>query len=144
VSIPSASPTPTVFATTQVTGTQLVYLPLIAASPSIQIQFGSGVDAQGNLIDPGTTFVYGITHLYYRYTAVGAAGRSYRTEWTVNGARQSLLDESGTIPSTRAMLTSFFCSPTLGPCGPPVPASVYKVTFFIDNVAYQEATAIIQ
>jgi len=144
VSIPPASPTPTIFATTQVTGTQFVYLPLIAVSPSIRIQFGSGVDSQGNLIDPGTAFAYGITHLYYRYTAEGAAGRSYRTEWIVNGARQTLLDESGTIPSTPAMLTSFFCSPTLGPCGPPVPRGVYQVTFFIDDVAYQQATATVQ
>src|SRR5215470_16542263 len=64
VSIPPASPSPTIFATTQVTGTQFVYLPLIAVSPSIRIQFGSGVDSQGNLIDPGTAFAYGITHLY--------------------------------------------------------------------------------
>ncbi|SRR5258706_8700812 len=144
VSIPSPIPAPAVFATAQVTGTEHVYLPLIASSPGIRIQFGSVVDAQNNLIDPGTIFAYGITHLYYRYTVEGASGRAYRTEWAINGVRQPQLDDSGTIPSASATFASYVCSLTLGPCGMPLPRGAYQVKFFIDGVFHQEATATIQ
>jgi hypothetical protein len=144
VARPSAVPAPVVFATAPVTGTELVYLPLVARSAGIGIQFGSGLDAQNNLIDAGTVFAFGITHLYYRYTLESAAGHAYRAEWTVAGARQPQLDDSGTIPPTPAVFTRFFCSLTLGPCGPPLPRGIYQVKFFIDNVFQQEIAASIE
>jgi hypothetical protein len=145
ISNPTSIPTPAVFATTPVTGTERVYLPLIARPPSVRIQFGSAVDGQNNLIDPGITFAYGITHLYYSYTVEDAPGQVYRTEWSIDGVRQPLLDESGTIPSEAlATFASHICSPTLGPCGVPLPRGAYQVKFFIDNVFRQEATATIQ
>jgi hypothetical protein len=144
--ISNASPAaaPAVFATTQITGTQHVYLPLIFRSPGVGIQFGSLVDAQNNLLDPGTTFTYGITHLYYRYTVESAAGRAYRAEWSLDGVRQPQLDDSGTIPSASATFASYICSLTLGPCDGPLPRGAYKVQFFIDGALHQEATATIQ
>lgn len=144
VSNPSPMPAPAVFATAQVTETEHVYLPLVAGLPDIIIQFGSVVDAQNNLLDPGTSFTYGVTHLYYRYTVNGASGRPYRTEWAIDGVRQSPLDESGTIPSVSATFASYICSPTLAPCGMPVPRGTYQVKFFIDDILRREATATIQ
>jgi len=126
-----------------VTGTQRVLLPLIVTLPSVVIQFGSGVDSQNNLIDPGTTFTYGITHLYYRYTVAGAAGLPYRTEWSVDGAGQPQLDDSGTIPSASSVFTNFLCSPTLGSCGQPVPRGAYQVKFFINGLFYEQVTAVV-
>nr|AIA10702.1 unknown Function [uncultured bacterium] len=120
------------------------FMPLIAALPEIEIQFGTGVDAQNNLLNPGTTFGYGIAQLYYRYTVAGAPGRLYRTEWSVDGVRQPQLDDSGLIPSTSAVFTNFFCSPTLGSCEQPVPRAIYQVRFYIDDVFYHEATAVVR
>jgi hypothetical protein len=144
ISNPSPTPTLAVFATAQVTGTEHVYLPLITRSPGVNIQFGSVIDAQKNLLDPGTVFPYGITYLYYRYTVEGASGRPYRAEWTIDGVRQPQLDESGLIPSASAIFPSYLCSVTLGPCGVPLPRGAYQVSFFIDDIFRQEATATIQ
>ena len=121
-----------------------VFIPVVVTLPEVDIQFGTGVDNQNNLLNPGTVFAYGIARLYYRYTVTGAAGRLYRTEWLVDGARQRLLDDSGTIPATSAILTNSFCSPTLGDCGQPVPRAVYQVRFYLDEVFYHEAAAVVR
>jgi hypothetical protein len=121
-----------------------IFLPVIARSPSAIIQFGTGVDNQSNLVDPGTSFAYGIPRLYYQFTLVGAPGRSYHTEWSVNGARVPLLDDSGLIPSASAVFTNSFCSPDLADCAQPVPRGTYQVSLFIDDLFYQTATAVVQ
>jgi hypothetical protein len=121
-----------------------VFMPLVVTLPEVDILFGTGVDNQGHLLDPGTVFAYGIARLYYRYLVTGAPGRLYRTEWFVNGARQPLLDDSGTIPAAAAALTNSFCSPMLGDCDQPVPRAVYQVRFYVDDVLYHEATAVVQ
>jgi hypothetical protein len=103
------------------------------------------VDDQDRLLNPGTVFTYGIARLYYQYVVAGAAGRPYRTEWSVDGARLPLLDDSGTIPqAASAVFTNSFCSPTLGNCDQPVPRAVYQVNLYIDDVLYRQATAVIQ
>jgi hypothetical protein len=121
-----------------------VFAPLVVSQPLVEIEFGTGVDSQDNLVNPGTVFAYGIERLYYRYTVTGALGRLYRTEWFVDGVRQPQLDDSGTILATPAVLTNFFCSPTLGSCDQPVPRGAYRVRFYIDEVFYREATAVVQ
>jgi hypothetical protein len=123
-----------------------VFVPLVVRPPDVGIQFGTGVDTQNNLVNPGTVFAYGIARLYYRYTVTGAPGQPYRTEWFADGVRQRRLDDSGTIPATdvSAVFTNFFCSPTLGSCDQPVPRGVYRVRFYIDDVFYREATAVVQ
>lgn len=123
---------------------QTTFLPLIVALAGVQIAFGSGVDDADALVNQGTTFAYGITRLYSRYTVVGAQGLTYRTEWTVDGIRQPLLDDSSTIPFTTTVFTNYFCSPTLGSCGEPLPRGTYQVTCFIDDAPYQQATARIE
>jgi hypothetical protein len=120
------------------------FMPLIAAPPGVEIQFGTGLDAQNNLLNPGTTFGYGIARLYYRYTVVAASGRIYRTEWFVDGVREPQLDDSGPILSTPAVFTNSFCSPTLSSCEQPVPRAIYQVKFYIDDVFYREAIAVVQ
>ena len=121
-----------------------VFLPLVVSQPLVQIEFGTGVDSENNLVNSGTVFAYGIARLYYRYTVVGAPGQSYRTEWFVDNLRQPQLDDSGTILDTSAVFTNFFCSPTLGSCDQPVPRGAYRVTFYIDDVFFSEATAVVQ
>ena len=121
-----------------------IFMPVVITLPEVDIQFGTGVDDQHKLLNPGTAFAYGIARLYYRYTVTGAADRQYRTEWLVNGARQPQLDDSGTIPAASAVLTNWFCSPTLGDCDQPVPRAVYQVRFYLDEMFYREATAVVQ
>ena len=121
-----------------------IFMPLVATLPEVDIQFGTGVDDQNNLLNPGTVFAYGIARLYYRYALTGAAGRQYRTEWLVDGVRQPLLDDSGPIPAASATFTNSFCSPTLGPCDQPVPRAVYQVRLYIDNLLYREAAAVVR
>jgi hypothetical protein len=121
-----------------------IFIPLIVAPPKVGIQFGTGVDSQNNLVNPGTAFVYGIARLYYRYAVTGAPGLSYRTEWFVDGARQPLLDDSGPIPAESAVFTNYFCSPTLSSCDQPVPRGAYRVKFYIADLLYSEATAVVQ
>ena len=121
-----------------------IFFPAVARSPGVSIQFGSGLDGQNNLVGTGTVFAYGIARLYYRYTIGGAAGRFYRTEWLLDGVRQPLLDDSGPIPLAQAVFTNSFCSPSLGSCAQPVPRGTYHVALFIDDLRYQEATAVVQ
>jgi hypothetical protein len=120
------------------------FIPLVFGLPEVDIQFGTGVDSQHNLLNPGTVFVYGIADLYYRYTVRGKSGGLYRTEWFVDGLRQPQLDDSGPILSDTAVFTNFFCSPTLGSCEQPVPRAAYRVRFYIDDLFYREATAVVQ
>jgi hypothetical protein len=120
------------------------FLPLVDALPVVAIQFGTGVDDQNNLLNPGIVFTYGIARLYYRYTVTDMSGRLYRTEWFVDGARQPQLDDSGPILTASAVFTNFFCSPTLGSCGQPVPRATYRIRFYIDDVFYREAAAVVQ
>ncbi len=141
---PSTNVTPVLFSTTQVTGTTHVYLPLLLALQGVGIQFGAGLDAQKNLISPGNTFTYGIAELYYRYTVTGALDQAYRAEWSFNGTRQPQLDDSGTILSNSAVFTNSICTLDLSTCSVPVPRGTYQVKFFIDDVLYQEASAIVQ
>jgi hypothetical protein len=118
-----------------------IFLPLVVASPRVSIQFGTGVDSQNNLLNPGTTFAYGIARLYYRYTITGAAGLPYRTEWFVDGARQPQLDDSGSMPAEVSVFTNYFCSPTLGDCSQPVPRAAYRVRLYVADALYADATA---
>jgi hypothetical protein len=138
------APTPSVSGHTPAQVMPRAYMPLIVALPQVEIQFGTGLDSQNNLLDPGTIFVYGIAELYYRYTVRGKSDQLYRTEWFVDSVRQPQLDDSGPILSDSAVFTNFFCSPTLGSCGQPVPRGVYRVRFYIDDVFYHEATAVVQ
>ncbi len=141
---PSASIAPALFSTAQVTATEHVYLPVLIRSPGISIQFGSGLDAQKNLLNPGNAFAYGIAALHYRYTVTDAPDQPYRAEWSFNGARQPQLDDSGTIPPGSAVFTNSICTLDLSPCSVPVPRGTYQVRFFIDDVLYQEASAVVQ
>jgi len=135
---------PVLSSTAQVTGTNQVYLPLLMVLPGVGIQFGSGLDAQKNLINPGNTFAYGIAQLYYRYTVTGALDQPYLAEWSFNGVRQPQLDDSGTILSDSAVFTNSICTLDLSECSVPVPRGTYQVKFFIDDVLYGEASAIVQ
>ena len=121
-----------------------VFLPLVVSQPLVQIEFGTGVDSEDNLVNPGTVFAYGIARLYYQYTVTGALGQPYRTEWSVDNVRQPQLDDSGTILDTSAVFTNFFCSRALGSCDQPVPRGAYRVRFYIDEVFFSEATAVVQ
>ena len=121
-----------------------VFLPLIISQPQVKIEFGTGVDSENNLVNVGTVFAYGIERLYYRYTVTGAPGQPYHTEWFVDNVRQPQLDDSGTILITPAVLTNSFCSPTLGSCDQPVPRGLYQVKFYINDIFYREATAVVQ
>jgi hypothetical protein len=120
------------------------FIPVVFGQPEVDIQFGTGVDSQHNLLNPGTVFDYGIVELYYRYTVKGKSDQLYRTEWFVDGVRQPQLDDSGPILSDSAVFTNSFCSPTLGSCEQPVPRAAYQVRFYIDDVFYREATAVVQ
>jgi hypothetical protein len=141
---PPTSAAPVLSSTAQVTGTNQVYLPLLMVLPGVGIQFGSGLDAQKNLINPGNTFAYGIAELYYRYTVTGALDQPYLAEWSFNGVRQPQLDDSGTILSDSAVFTNSICTLDLSECSVPVPRGTYQVKFFIDDVLYGEASAIVQ
>jgi hypothetical protein len=141
---PPTSAAPVLSSTAQVTGTNQVYLPLLMVLPGVGIQFGSGLDAQKNLISPGNTFDYGIAELYYRYTVIGALDQPYLAEWSFNGVRQPQLDDSGTILSDSAVFTNSICTLDLSQCSVPVPRGTYHVKFFIDDVLYGEASAIVQ
>lgn len=135
---------PSIRATTAVTGTEAVFLPMITAPPGVLIQFGTGVDNAGSLTGAGTSFSYGITHLYYQYTVNGATNLPYRTEWYVDGVRQPQLDDSGTVLLDSATFTNYVCSLDLGSCGAALPKGVYQVDFFLDETRYQQASATIQ
>jgi hypothetical protein len=138
------APTPSVSRQIPAQVTPRAFIPLVVGQPEVEIQFGTGVDSQNNLLNRGTTFVYGIANLYYRYIVRDKSGRLYRTEWFADSLRQPQLDDSGLILSDAAVFTNFFCSPTLGSCEQPVPRAAYRVRFYIDDVFYHEATAVVQ
>jgi hypothetical protein len=120
---------------------RVVHLPLVIAPPKVTIQFASSVDANGNLINPSTTFAYGITHLYYEVTIFGAKGLSYREEWSINGARQTQLDYGPvTIPYEAIKYKGgvYYAS------GRTLDRGTYQINIFVNGGLYQTGVAKIQ
>src|SRR5689334_11069580 len=54
----------------------VVYLALIRTPPQIAIQFAASEDSNGNPVNPGTTFAFGLKALYYFVTIDGAQGHA--------------------------------------------------------------------
>jgi hypothetical protein len=94
----------------------------------------------------GTTFTYGIKYLCVDVVVDGAQGQTYRFRWTIDGR---LIDEkelgaSGTISSQQEVVLDGICYGLEGACGDAVPRGTYQVSFFLNNVQYQTAEAVIR
>lgn len=125
-----------------ISGPYHLFLSHVGLSPSVSIQFGTGV-ANGELLEPSQQFSYGLTSLYYRYQVSGAKDLSYRAEWHYNDQLQPQLTDSGTILSNNSVFTNNFCNFTLEPCNLPLPSGTYSVTFYLDDQLINSAAAII-
>lgn len=125
--------------------TRRTYLPIVISSPVVgPLQFASSVDANGAPVDPATTFNYGIQYLYISVTVTAGKNLPWRTEWTVDGNRQTGLDRSGTVSSSLSRITNSICYGPTGICGSAVPRGTYQVNFFLNNQLVQQGTAVIR
>jgi hypothetical protein len=117
-----------------------VYLALIRTPPQVAIQFAAGEDSNGNPVNPGTTFAFGLKSLYYFVTIKGAQGHTYREEWIINNLREPQLDYSTTIPFDAAQHSDaiYYAS------GKSLEPGKYQLNIFLDSVLYKQATAVIQ
>ena len=64
-----------------------IFLPLVISQPQVEIKFGTGVDSENNLLNPGTVFAYGIARLYYQYTVSGAPGKPLMAVGSIKSLR---------------------------------------------------------
>lgn len=120
------------------------FLPVILTSTRVTpiVFTGSATsDCQGTV---GTSFAYGIKYLCVDLTVDGALGQAYRFSWTINGALQARLGNTGTISSQPVALGDGICYGPSGACGDAIPRGTYQVSFFLDNVQYQASTAVIR
>ncbi len=82
-----------------------VALPLITAAgaPASILFYG----ITGTLrVGPASAFSYGISAIEYEVRIAGAAGQSYREEWSRDGVRQPQLDTQSNIPSDSALFVN--------------------------------------
>jgi hypothetical protein len=76
---------------------------------------------------PATQFSYGITGLEYEVRVVGAAGASYREEWSLDGRRTPQLDSQGNVPASPATFTNTILYST----NQPLPRGIYQLRVLI-------------
>ena len=121
------------------------FLPVIVTSTRVTpiVFTGSATpDCQGTT---GTSFTYGIQYLCADVIVDGAQGQIYRFSWSINGRPDSRLDTEGTINAPLVGVPAGICSPQGNePCGAAIPRGTYQVSFFLNNVLYQTAVAMIR
>lgn len=118
-----------------------LHLPLLQypPGPPTSISFGTG-QADGQLIGEATSFSFGITALHYRVSVVGAEGRTFREEWSLNGVARPELTRSGVLPAAEATYLSAIALST----GAPLPPGSYRLRLLVDDLVGGEAEAIIR
>jgi hypothetical protein len=121
-----------------------LFLPLILTSVKVgPLVFTGG--ATGDCQDAtGTTFTYGIKYLCVDVIVNGGLGQQYRFDWVIDGRAQPGLGRSGTVSSQLVDIPDSICYGQSGNCGSAIPRGAYQVTFFLDNIQYQQTTAVIK
>lgn len=118
-----------------------IYLPLAKQAPRVTILFASGRDAHDALINPSTTFPFGIVRLYHDATVAGARGQAYREAWYIDGAYQPQLDYG---PIAVPFDTTIFAGQGIHyPSGEPLSRGNYRIDIYLNGSLYASATAVI-
>jgi hypothetical protein len=118
----------------------ILYIALARTAPKVSIQFAASEDSNGDPVNPGTTFAFGLKRLYFYVTIIGALGHAYREEWTINGRRETTLDYSSTIPYDAARYSNAIYYQD----GRSLGRGSYVLNIFLDNTLYSQSTAVIQ
>ena len=96
----------------------------------------------------GTTFAYGIKYLCVDVLVDGAQGQAYRFRWAIDGKpiADKDLGATGTITAQLVNVPDGICYGQFGNCNEPlaIARGSYQVSFFLNNIEYQKATAVIQ
>jgi hypothetical protein len=141
IAAPAPAAEPSRVAPAAITGP---FLPIIVTSirvTPIVFTGSASSDCQGTT---GTSFTYGIKYLCADVVVDGAQGQVYRFSWTVGGRPDPHLDTVGTINAQLVDAPAGICSPQGNePCGSAIPRGTYQVSFFLNNVQYQTAKAVI-
>ena len=121
-------------------GTPQAFLPLLNAAPRVTITFATARDAAENLVNPTTSFSYGLKTLYSDALIEGAKGQQYRSQWTINGEDIAALDDTGSLPFQATVVESdigFSDNANLD-------RGTYVRRIYVGGVLYAEATATIR
>lgn len=121
-------------------GTPRAFLPLLNAAPRVTITFATSRDAAENLVNPTTSFSYGLKTLYSDALIEGAKGQQYRSQWIVNGKDIAALDDTGSLPF-QATVVGFDISFT---DNSNLDRGTYVRRIYVGGVLYAEATATIR
>jgi hypothetical protein len=104
----------------------------------------TGSDTADCIGTTGTSFPYGIKYLCVDLTVDGAEGESYRFQWTKDGEPQPSADTIGTISAALVDVPAGICFlQSNGECGAVIARGTYRVSFSLNNIQYQTATAVI-
>ena len=120
------------------------FLPVILMSIHVTPLVFTGsptADCQGTT---GVSFNYGIKYLCVDTTVDGAQGQAYRFSWSIDGQIKTNLGSSGTISAQLVDVPDGICYGPSGACGDAIPRGTYQVSFFLNNVPYQTASAVIK
>lgn len=120
-------------------GTPQAFLPLLNAAPRVTITFATSRDAAENLVNPTTSFSYGLKTLYSDALIEGAKGQQYRSQWFVNGEDIGL-NNTGSLPFQATVVESdigFTDNSNLD-------RGTYVRRIYVGGVLYAEATATIR
>ena len=126
-----------------------IYLPLSLLPPRFgPVQFAASANDNG-LINPATTFAFGLQTIYFGSLAEGfPVGTPYRIEFTfpaISGETSTIINDT-TIANPDNIFYSFRIVDriTNQPTGDPLPRGAYTVRIFVNNVLQQQGTATIQ
>lgn len=121
------------------------FLPIILTSTRVTPIVFTGSATSDCVGTAGTSFTYGIKYLCVDVIADGAQGQAYRFSWTIDGKLQAGLGASGTISSPQEDVPDAICyGPSGLSCGDAIPRGTYQISFFLNNIQYQTATALIR
>lgn len=127
------------------------YLPISFRPLESVITFGATVDSNGVPSPPATEFPPGMRYLYWNAAMIGAAGKAWRIEWLIDGARVSSLDESGVVPQGANIFNvhNYICfveqeSTSCEETTITIPPGSYTIRLVIDGAFQAEKTAIVR
>lgn len=118
------------------------YLPIATTPTAVSIRFSAGTSTACQPFTPGTRFS-NITFLCYQISIGGGKGKTYRTEWYLNGKPQTALNRSGTVVYDSELRSGAVCYGPFGNCGDPLPRGLWQVNVFLNGQLYKQATATI-
>jgi hypothetical protein len=123
-----------------------VYLPAVMVAPVVSpIEFTDQLDGD-TPVNPRSVFDYGITDMYASFLVRSGEGLTWRIEWDYPGFGTLEFDCEAVPNTAHCPIDSSIVriNPLLSNGGQPLNRGDYRVRVYLDDVLFQQGTAVIR